>query len=115
MYFDSEKKSGTDFSAELVEIPGEKEKLEPRYNVILLDDNDHTYEYVIEMLMKIFGHSKKTSYEMACEVDFLGTVAVYNGNKNEAEEKRDLILSYGPDWRLDRSKGSMNARIEITE
>ena len=87
----------------------------PRYHVILLDDNDHTYEYVIEMLMKIFGHSKKTSYEMACEVDFLGTVAVYNGNKNEAEEKRDLILSYGPDWRLDRSKGSMNARIETTE
>ena len=113
MYFDTEKINYSDFRLE--EISKEFQKPEPRYNVILLDDNDHTYEYVIEMLMKIFGHSKKTSYEMACEVDFLGTVAVYNGNKNEAEEKRDLILSYGPDWRLDRSKGSMNARIETTE
>ena len=29
----------------------------PRYHVVLLDDNDHTYEYVVEMLTKIFCHS----------------------------------------------------------
>ena len=115
MYFDSERKDGTGFSTDLIEIPRESEELEPKYNVVLLDDNDHTYEYVIEMLMKLFGHSKETSYEMACEVDFLGTVTVFNGNKNDAEEKREQIISYGPDWRLERSTGSMNARIEITE
>ena len=109
------KKNSTDFSTDLVEITKESEELEPRYNVVLLDDNDHTYEYVIEMLMKLFGHTKKTSYEMACEVDFLGTVTVFNGNKNDAEEKRDLILSYGPDWRLERSTGPMNARVEVAD
>ena len=29
----------------------------PRYHVILFDDDEHTYEYVIEMLMDLFGHS----------------------------------------------------------
>ncbi len=27
----------------------------PRYNVVLLDDNDHSYEYVIRMLKQLFG------------------------------------------------------------
>jgi len=115
MYFDSEKKINSDFSLQLVEIPEESEKTEPHYNVVLLDDNNHTYEYVIEMLMKVCAQTKKSSFEMACEVDFLGRVVVYTGNKKEAEEKRDQILSYGPDWRLERSTGSMQATIESIE
>lgn len=115
MYFDSEKKINSDFDLDLIEITKESEKTEPLYNVVLLDDNDHTYEYVIEMLMEVCGLSKKSSYEMACEVDFLGRVVVYTGNKKEAERKRDQILSYGPDWRLERSTCSMNATVEITE
>lgn len=115
MYFDSEKKTNPEFGLDLVEIKKESEKTEPFYNVVLLDDNDHTYEYVIEMLMEICGHSKKSSYEMACEVDFLGKVVVYTGNRKEAEKKRDQILSYGPDWRLERSTCSMSATLETAE
>ena len=33
----------------------EREQLVPLYRVVLLDDNDHTYDYVIEMLQKIFN------------------------------------------------------------
>jgi len=32
----------------------EHEAIVPLYRVVLLDDNDHTYDYVIEMLQKIF-------------------------------------------------------------
>src|SRR5205807_1119344 len=32
----------------------ERERVVPLYRVVLLDDNDHTYDYVIEMLQKIF-------------------------------------------------------------
>ena len=113
MYFDAEKRNNPDLGLEITELTKETEQLEPKYNVILLDDNDHTYEYVIEMLMKVCGHTKKLSYEMACEVDFMGRVVIYTGDKKSAEEKRDGILSYGPDWRLERSKGPMTARLEI--
>ena len=43
----------------------EKEKLDelaPLYNVVLLDDDDHTYEYVIEMLQKLFMMSEEDAY-----------------------------------------------------
>ncbi len=115
MYFDSEKKSSSDFSIEILEVSKQSEEIEPLYNVVLLDDNDHTYDYVIEMLMTICSLSKKSSYEMACEVDFLGRVVIFTGDKKSAEEKRAGILNYGPDWRLERSTGPMNARVEVAD
>jgi ATP-dependent Clp protease adaptor protein ClpS len=84
----------------------------PRYNVVLLDDNDHTYEYVIEMLSKIFRHSHAVAFKMASQVDRIGRVVVYTTSKEEAELKRNQVHSYGPDFRLPRSKGSMSALIE---
>jgi hypothetical protein len=32
----------------------DREELTPLYRVVLLDDDDHTYDYVIEMLQKSF-------------------------------------------------------------
>ncbi len=84
----------------------------PRYHVVLLDDNDHTYDYVIEMLMQLFGHSRAKAYAMACEVDTRGRVIVDTTTKERAELKRDQIHAYGPDWRIPRCKGSMSAIIE---
>ncbi|HOW18322.1 MAG TPA: ATP-dependent Clp protease adaptor ClpS [Phycisphaerae bacterium] len=89
-----------------------KPRPQPPYNVILLDDDDHTYDYVIEMLQKLFGHSKERAFQMAKEVDTTGRVIVDTTTLERAELKRDQIHAYGPDWRLKRSRGSMSARIE---
>ena len=37
-------------------------KRQPPYHVILLNDDDHTYEYVIEMLKELFGHPIEKGY-----------------------------------------------------
>jgi ATP-dependent Clp protease adaptor protein ClpS len=87
----------------------------PRYHVILLDDNDHTYDYVIEMLGKVFRHSREQAFLMACEVDAAGRVIVETTTHERAELKRDQIHSYGADWRIPHCKGSMSARIEPAE
>jgi ATP-dependent Clp protease adaptor protein ClpS len=84
----------------------------PRFSVILLDDDHHSYDYVIEMLVDIFSHSESTAYDMACEVDKRGRVVVCTTHKERAEFKRDQIMSYGPDWRIPHCAGSMSASIE---
>ena len=84
----------------------------PRYHVVLLDDEDHTYEYVVEMLMRLFRHGRETAWKMAWEVDHRGRSIVYTTNKEQAEHKRSQIQSYGADRRLSRSKGSMSAVVE---
>ena len=85
---------------------------QPPYHVILLNDDDHTYEYVIEMLQKLFGHPPWKGFVMAQEVDSSGRVIVDTTTRERAELKRDQIHSYGPDHRLPRSAGSMSAVIE---
>jgi ATP-dependent Clp protease adaptor protein ClpS len=89
-----------------------KPEILPPYHVILMDDNDHTYDYVIEMLVRLFGHPIEQAYLMACEVDTTGRVIVDTTTKERAELKWDQIHAYGPDWRLERCKGSMSAVIE---
>ena len=84
----------------------------PPYNVVLHDDADHSYEYVILMLRKVFGHPVKRGYEMAVEVDTKGRVVVLTTHLEEAELKRDQILAFGPDPLIPRSKGSMSATVE---
>lgn len=84
----------------------------PPYHVILLDDNDHSYDYVIQMLSQLFGHSLETAYRMALEVDSTGRVIVMTTHKEQAELKRDQIHAHGADPAIPRCKGSMSATIE---
>ncbi|NNE43332.1 MAG: ATP-dependent Clp protease adaptor ClpS [Gemmatimonadetes bacterium] len=84
----------------------------PLWQVVLLDDNDHSYGYVMEMLGKLFGHDLPEAYRMTVEVDTNGRVVVDTTSRERAELKRDQIHAYGADWRILRSAGSMSAEIE---
>lgn len=86
--------------------------LAPRHNLILLDDDDHTYEYVIEMLGAIFGHSVEKAYQLAREVDASGRAIVFSAHLELVELKQQQVHSYGADWRIPQSAGSMSAVIE---
>jgi ATP-dependent Clp protease adaptor protein ClpS len=92
-----------------------KRKQLPPFHVILLDDDDHTYAYVIEMLGDVFGYNIDKSLGMAEEVDAQGRVIVFTTHREHAELKRDQILRYGADPRDDNCKGSMSAVIEPAE
>ena len=89
-----------------------REKKQPPYHVILLDDDDHTYEYVVRMLCSLFGLTLERAYQCAEEVDTMGRCVVDTTTLERAELKRDQIHACGPDRRLDRSAGSMTATIE---
>ena len=93
----------------------EQAKLAPNYHVVLLNDDDHTYEYVIEMLGRLFGYGVDKAFRMAREVDTAGRVIVWTGSLEQAEVKRDRIHGYGADPRIPRCKGSMSAIIEPAE
>ncbi len=90
----------------------EKTKRQPPYNVVLLNDDDHSYEYVIIMLQQLFGHPPERGYQMAKEVDTTGRVIVLTTTMEHAELKRDQIHAFGPDPLITRCKGSMSAVIE---
>jgi len=91
---------------------GEHDQLTPLFNVVLLDDDDHTYDYVIEMLCKIFLFPAEVAFRHAVEVDTAGRTIVMTCERDQAEYGRDQIQAYGADPRMPKSKGSMSAIIE---
>ena len=97
--------------------PGRKAppKRLPPYHVVLLNDNDHTYDYVIEMLGTIFGYNPTKGFLMADQLNPHGRVIVLTTHKEHAELKRDQIHAFGRDRRLERCQGSMSAVIEPAE
>ena len=87
-------------------------KRQPRYHVILWNDDDHSFEYVIVMLHQLFGHPVETGYQLAKEVDTSGKAVVLTTTMEHAELKRDQIRAYGKDDGIQACKGSMSATIE---
>lgn len=87
-------------------------RLLPPYHVVLLDDDDHSYDYVITMLRDLFRQALEEAYLKAVEVDASGRVIVDTTTKERAEFKRDQIHAYGRDKLIGRCAGSMSAVIE---
>ena len=82
------------------------------WNVVLIDDDDHSYDYVIEMLGKLFRHDGNTAFGLAEEVDQSGRAIVETTMLERAEFKRDQVHAFGADWRIERCMGSMRAVLE---
>ena len=85
---------------------------QPRYQVILWNDEDHTYDYVIVMLMELFGFPPEKGFQLAEEVDASGQVILMTTTLEHAELKRDQIHAYGKDNQIDACCGSMWSTIE---
>jgi ATP-dependent Clp protease adaptor protein ClpS len=95
--------------------PRHKPQQLPPYNVVLLDDNEHTYDYVVDMLRSLFAHTEERAYRLAEQVDQTGRAIVLTTHKERAEFKCDQILGYGGDFRNPECRGSMKARVEPAE
>ena len=91
------------------------ERLAPMYHLVLLDDDHHTYQYVIVMLGAIFKYTVEKSYAIACAVDSEGRAILMTGGQDEVRTKQEAIHSFGADPMMPESKGSMSAVIEPVE
>jgi ATP-dependent Clp protease adaptor protein ClpS len=93
----------------------QRTRRQPPYHVLLLNDDDHSYAYVILMLKELFGHPVEKGYKIADKVDKDGRAIVFTGAKEVAELKQEQIHAYGPDPTIARCKGSMTAILEAAE
>lgn len=91
----------------------EREVRRPRpWNVVLLDDDAHSYEYVMAMLQSLFGHPIERAFQMAKKVDTEGRVVCLTTHKELAELKVEQVHSFGADVLVAECRGSMSAVLE---
>ena len=75
-----------------------KPKRQPPYAVIVHNDEEHTWQYVIEVLQRVCGHTEEQAYLFTSQVHHQGKAAVWTGPLEVAELKRDQIRGFGPDF-----------------
>ncbi len=82
------------------------------FHVVLHDDDEHSYEYVIKMMQQLFACDFEIAFERAKVVSEEGRVICATVHKELAELKRDQIHAFGPDRRIASCKGAMSASVE---
>ena len=85
---------------------------QPPYHVVILNDEEHSFEYVIELLTKLFAHPLATAEELTLRIHHTGRAIVLTTHREKAELKREQVLAYGPDPRMSISKGPLGCYIE---
>lgn len=87
-----------------------KTRKAPRWHLVLLDSDTHTYEYVIVMLRMLFGHTVECAFELARTVDTRGSAIIFTGHRELAELKLEQVHDFGADPLMgEDSKGPMRA------
>ena len=97
---------------EEVEVKTRGPKTGGPVKVVLWDDDEHTYEYVIEMLMEVCSMNVEQAFQHAIEVDTKKKTIIFSGEFEHAEHVQEKVLQFGPDFRMEKSKGSMTATLE---
>lgn len=99
-----------------VALPDQETKqsinLAKQWHVILLNDDDHSFEYVIVLLMKIFRYNADEAYAITVKIDKEGQAIVDTTSKERAELKQEQVHSMGPDFSMPRSAGPISCVIE---
>ncbi len=88
------------------------ERLEGLFHLLLLDDDHHSYDYVVEMLGKVLGYGPEKAFALARIVDTEGRVIVETASHDAVTRHQRQIHSYGADPRIPSSRGSMSAVVE---
>ncbi|MFL5328157.1 MAG: ATP-dependent Clp protease adaptor ClpS [Gemmataceae bacterium] len=95
--------------------PGQKskQKLLPPYHVIILNDDDHSFDFVIHVLREVFGFPVEKAFLHTLETHEKGRSVVWTGPKEVAELKAEQVATFHEIRQRDAAKlGPIGCVIE---
>jgi len=95
-----------------IEVKDKVETLRPHV-VIVWDDNEHSIEFVIDVLMEVCKMSKDEAIKTTIEIYQEGKAVVWRSHKELAELKRDQIATFR-DARLQQLINAPNVPLNVT-
>jgi ATP-dependent Clp protease adaptor protein ClpS len=66
----------------------------PPYNVVLLNDDEHTEDFVVDVLFKVFGYTLERCVQLMLIAHTSGRSIVWTGSKEVAELKVEQIRTF---------------------
>jgi ATP-dependent Clp protease adaptor protein ClpS len=80
-----------------IEETEQRSRLSPRHVIVVFNDNDHTFEYVVELFAKVFRYSSDKCTVLAIRIHEEGRTIVWSGTKELGELKIEQLRNGGPD------------------
>lgn len=102
MYFCPVKELNPHIETDVLEETGVMTSTEDPCHLIVWNDEVNTFEWVIETLMEVCGHSVEQAEQCAYIIHFRGKYAVKNGAYDDLKPQCDAITERG-----------INATVEI--
>jgi ATP-dependent Clp protease adaptor protein ClpS len=97
--------------------PKEREKTsvqrQPPYNVIIENDDYHTMDFVVDVLLKVLGCTVERAVQLTLLAHHSGRAIVWTGTKEVAELKLEQICTFHETRETDGAKlGPLGCTIE---
>jgi ATP-dependent Clp protease adaptor protein ClpS len=86
----------------------------PQYHLVILNDDTHSFDYVIRLFQDVFSIPLARSVALTCEIHSQGRAVVFTGSLDEVNNKRTQVIIYGPDTSVPNSVGPLSVVIEKT-
>ena len=94
-------------------------KTTPMWNVILLNDEEHTYDYVMALIQEVFKKNKEDAFVITYKIDKTGSAICATCSREQAELYQQQVKSWGADPIMilsnKPSTGSIQCEIEPAE
>ncbi len=92
---------------------GKRVRRVPPFNVILENDDHHSFEFVLDVLRKALGYTQERAFQLTLQAHTTGRAVVWTGPKEVAELKADQIRTFHEIRALDGAKlGPLGCTIE---
>jgi ATP-dependent Clp protease adaptor protein ClpS len=85
----------------------------PPYNVILENDDHHSFEFVVDVLRKVLGCPVERAVQLTFEAHTTGRAVIWTGPKEVAELKVEQVQTFNEIRAQDNAKlGPLGCSIE---
>lgn len=71
-----------------------KTRLLPPYNVVLANDDFHSFDFVVAVLRKVFGFQEERAHQLTLEAHKTGRSILWTGSKEVAELKVEQMSTH---------------------
>lgn len=104
-----------DLDTDLEEDLEENTSFYKQYVLLVHNDDDHTFDYVVETFLKVFKYTIEACARLAYRIHTEQVAVVFSGMLEHVEFKQDQIKSCGPDLYNPAKKVTYPLLTEIRE
>jgi len=83
----------------------------PPYNVVLLNDEHHSMEFVVMVLVKVFGYALEKCFQLMLNAHETGRSIIWTGPREVAELKVEQMSTFH-ETRGKKDLGALGCEIE---